>query len=68
MVYNVSDKTLISAASFRIRLYKVDEFIRVYDRARYLASFRCEKCDTIYNRIRYLICHESGITYVFSHN
>ena len=27
-----------------------------------------EKCDSIYNRIRYLMSVESGITYITSHN
>ena len=63
LTYNVSYKTLISGAPLRIRFYKVDGFIRVYDRTKYLASYCSEKFDAIYNRIRYL-CHES----VFSQN
>ena len=40
-------------------------FIRDYDGTRYLVLFGPEKYDSIYNRIRYLISHKSGITYVF---
>ena len=40
-------------------------FIRVYDGTRYLVLFGPEKYDSTYNRIRYLISHKSGITYVF---
>ena len=38
-----------------IRFDKIDGFIRVYDRTRYLVLFGSEKYDSIYNRIRYLI-------------
>ena len=31
-------------------------------------TFSSEKCDAIYNRIRYLISQKNGITYVISHN
>ena len=58
----------IVAKSRRIRFDKVDGFIRVYDGTRYLVLFAPEKYGTIYNRIRYLISHKSGITYVTSHN
>ena len=35
--------------------HKIDGFIRVYDRSRYLVLFALEEYDDIYNRIRYLI-------------
>ena len=41
----------------------------VYEfRIKYLVLFRPEKCDAIYNRIRYLISEKSGITYVIYQN
>ena len=46
----------------RIRFYKIDGFIRVYDGTRYLVLFESEKYDSIYNKIRYLISVKSGIT------
>ena len=46
----------------RIRFYKIDGFIRVYDGTRYLVLFESEKYDFIYNKIRYLISVKSGIT------
>ena len=46
-------------------LNKINGFIRVYDKAKYLQLFCLEKYDTIYDRIRYLISLKSGITYVF---
>ena len=64
-IYNVLYKALIGAKPLRIRFDKVDEFIRVYDRTRYLALFGPEECDVIYNRIRYLISQKSGINMFF---
>ena len=58
---------MIGAKSLRIRLDKIDGFIRIYDGPRSLALFGSEKYDAIYNRIRYLISLKSSITYVFSH-
>ena len=59
---------MIGAKPLCIRFDKIDGFIRVYDRTRYLALFGTEKYDSIYNRIRYLIEVKSGITYVVSKN
>ena len=68
MVYYISYKTFIVVKPLRIRFDKIDGFIRVYDRTRYLFSFGGEKNNFIYNRIRYLIGVKSGITYDVSHN
>ena len=37
------------------------------DGIRYLVLFGSENYDAIYNRVRYQINKESGITYVYSH-
>ena len=50
----------------RIRFYKIDGFIRIYDGTRHLTLFDSEKYGAIYDRIRYLISLKSGITYIFS--
>ena len=63
----ISYKTLIGSKPLRIRFDKIDRFIRVYDETRYLVLFGAEKCDSIYNRIRYLMRVKTGVTYVFSH-
>ena len=42
-IYNISYKTLIDAKPLRIRLNKVDGFIRVYDGIRYLVLYSPEK-------------------------
>ena len=59
LFYNISYKSLIDFQPLHIRFKKIDVFIR--------ASFRSEKDDSIYNRIRYLISVKSGITYIISH-
>ena len=51
----------------RITFDKLDGFIRIYDGTGYLTLFGSEKYDAIYDRIRYPISLESGITYIFSH-
>ena len=66
LVYDISYKTLIGAKPLRIRFNEVNGFIRIYDGTKYFLLFGLEKCDAIYNRIRYLIYLKSVITYVFS--
>ena len=68
LVYNISYKTMIDAKVLRIRFDKVERFIRVNDRIRYLVFFVPEKYDAIYNRTRYLISQKQGITFVIFHN
>ena len=46
---------------------KINGFIRINDRTKYLTLFGSEKYDAVYNRIRRLISLKSGITYIFSH-
>ena len=52
----------------RIRFDKIDGYIKVYDRTRYLVLFGSKKYDYINNRIRYLISVRKGITDLISHN
>ena len=61
-------KRWIDSKPSRIRFNNIDGLLRVYDGTRYLVLFRCEKYDSICNRIRYLISVKSDITYVISHN
>ena len=68
MIYDISCRTLIGVKPLHISFEKLDRFIRVYDRTRYLVLFGLVIYDAIYNRIRYLISEKSGATYVFSHN
>ena len=55
LVCNILYKNMIGDKPLDIRSDKVNEFIRVYDGIRHLLFFGAEKCDFIYNRIRYLI-------------
>ena len=68
LVCNISYKNLIAVNLLHIRFDKTDEFIRVYYGTRYLVLFECEKNDSIYNKIRYLLSVKSGIKYVTFHN
>ena len=68
LVHDISYKTLIGAKPFDIRFDKRNEFIRVYNGARYLVLFGLEKYDPSFYRIGYIIGVKSGITYVISHN
>ena len=45
---------------------KVDGFIRDYDERKYLVFFGLEKCDPIYDSMRYLIGLKRDIAYFFS--
>ena len=67
LVHDISYKTLMGAKPFDIRFDKRNEFIRVYNGARYLVLFGLEKYDSNFYRIRYIIGVKSGITYVISH-
>ena len=46
LIYNISYKSLIDSKRLHIRFDKIDEFIRVYDRTRYLVFFWSEKYDS----------------------
>ena len=61
----ISYKILIHPEPLRIRFFKIDIFIRIFDGTRYLALFGCEKYHATYKKIRYLISLKSGITYIF---
>ena len=63
LVYSISYKKFIGPKPLRIKFSKIDAFIRVYDGTRYSVLFGPERCDAIYNRIRYIIGQKSGITY-----
>ena len=63
---NCYSKKVKDSKPLRIRCYKIDVFVRIYDGARYLTLLGSEKYDTIYNRIRYLKSLQNGMTYIFS--
>ena len=61
-------QALIGAKLLRISFDRVNGFIRVYDRNRYLLLFGPKKFDTIYNKFRYLITQKSNISCIIYHN
>ena len=67
LIYDISYKNLIDPKPLRIRLDKINGFIRIYDGTRYLALFGSEKYDAVYVRFRYLISLKSGITHIAAH-
>ena len=67
MIYEISYKTLIDPVTLSIKFDKIDGFIRIYDRTRYLTLLGFEKYDVIYDKVGYLISLKSGMTYIFSH-
>ena len=67
MIYDISYKILIDPEPLRVRLDKIDGFIRIFDGTIYLTLFSTEIYDAIYDGIRYLISLKSGITCIFSY-
>ena len=67
LIYDISYKILIGPKPLRVRFFKIDGIIRIYDGTRYLTLFGSEKYEAIYSRIRCPISQKSGITYIFSH-
>ena len=60
-------ETLSEVQAFRIRIDKIDGFIRTYDGIRYLVLLGPEKYNVIYNIIKYLMSLKSTITQIFFH-
>ena len=52
--------------SLRIRFFKIDEIIRIYDGSRYLTLLGSEKYEARTTELD-LISQKSGVTYIFSH-
>ena len=67
LIYDISYKTITDPKPLHHKFFKADRIIIIYDRTRCLTLFGSEKCEAIYNRIRYLISQKSGMTYSFSH-
>ena len=57
----------MGAKPLRIRYNKIDGFIKIHNKIRYLVLFD-EKCDKIWDRIKYLISKKSGIADSINHN
>ena len=55
-------KTSTGAKSSRFRFDKINGYIKIHDRIRYLVLFDYERFDKICDRIKYLISEKKGIT------
>ena len=64
--HDIPCRSLIGPKSLHISFDKVDGFVRVYDRTRYLLLFGPEKYYVIYNRSRYLIGQINDIISLYS--
>ena len=51
----------------RIRFDKIDGFIKIHDKIRYLVLFDYSYCDKIFDKIKYLISEKHGITDCINH-
>ena len=51
-----------------VRVDKIDGFIKIYDRTKYLVLFDPDSDNAIYSRISYLVTEKGCITYSIDHN
>ena len=68
LVYDISYKTSTGARLLRIRLDKIDGFIKIHDKIRYLVLFDYSYCDKVCDKIKYLISEKSSTTDSINHN
>ena len=68
LIYDISYKISMGAKPSRIRFDKIDRFIKIHDKIRYLVLFDYSYCDKICNKIKYVISDESDITDSINHN
>ena len=55
LIYGISYKTSTGAKPLGIRFDKIDGFIKIHDRIRYLVLFDYGYCDEICDKIKYLL-------------
>ena len=58
----------MGAKPVQTRLGKIDGFIKIHDKIRYLVLFDYSYCDKIDDKIKYLRSEKSGITDSINHN
>ena len=68
LVYDISYKTSTGARLLCIRLDKIDVFIKIHDKIRYLVLFDYSYCDKVCDKIKYLISEKSSTTNNINHN
>ena len=67
LIYYISYKTSTGAKPLHSRCDKIDGFIKIHDRLRYLV-FDYGRFDKLYERIKYLIIEKSGTKVSINHN
>ena len=67
LIYDISCKTSTGEKPLRIRYDKIDGFIKIRNKIRYLVFFE-GWCDIICDRFKYLISEKSGIADSINHN
>ena len=58
----------MGAKPLRMWFEKIDGFIKIFDGIRYLVLLASERYNAIYDKIRYLVSENSGITDSINHN
>ena len=64
----MSYKTSTGPKPLRISFDKIDGFIKIHDKIRYLVLFDYSYCNKICDKIKYLISEKSDITDCINHN
>ena len=68
LIYSISYKTFIGEKPLSVSFDEIDGFIKIYDGIRYLVIFGPDKCNAIYDRLRYIISQERGIEHSINHS
>ena len=68
LIYDITYKTFMGEKPLRIRLVKLDGFIKICNGIRHLEIFGYLLYYEIYNRMRYLLSEKSGSTDSINHN
>ena len=61
LVYNILCKTSIGLEPVRIKFNKIEGFIKIRDKIRYLVSFNYSCCDKMCHEIKYLLSEKGSI-------
>ena len=67
LIYDISYKTSTGAKPLRISYDKIDGFIKIHNKIRYLVLFY-DYCDKICDRIKYLVSKKNGIAGSINYN
>ena len=68
LIHDISYKSSTSTKPLRIRFDKVDRFIKIHDKVRYLVLFDYSHYDKTCDKIKYLVSKKCGITDSINHN